>query len=263
MASASARSLPFAQTPCLHGFRPLRANETQPERTSNLAILATLAVRRRTNAGTGGGRSVIRRSPAPALRQRFELRRAAARLLPARADLHMIPGCGPIYRSARSRFSRSVEQASERSTSLLARLQPAVPPAVRGRRRHAEGGRAQATWTTSRPRWSTSSDASSTTAEMPRPGSRLDAPRVARAGSTLKPKMADGRRRGPTHAMRASARLGASGARRSWCRALADRPVELDEGRRVIEHGSTTWRTPQPSAARDRHLRISDRPKCL
>jgi len=41
MASARGRSLPFAQGPCLQGFPYKRANATEPERTPNLAILAT------------------------------------------------------------------------------------------------------------------------------------------------------------------------------------------------------------------------------
>lgn len=44
MANASDRSRPFAplaQTGCLHGFCSNRANTTAPERTPNLAILAT------------------------------------------------------------------------------------------------------------------------------------------------------------------------------------------------------------------------------
>src|SRR5687768_14851199 len=41
MANASDRSRPFAQTSCLQPFQSERANKTEPERTPNLAILAT------------------------------------------------------------------------------------------------------------------------------------------------------------------------------------------------------------------------------
>ena len=40
-ASVRSRSRPFAQTGCLQGFSPRRANASEPERTPNLAILAT------------------------------------------------------------------------------------------------------------------------------------------------------------------------------------------------------------------------------
>jgi hypothetical protein len=39
------------------------------------------------------------------------------------------------------RATRAIKEADQRLARLLARLQPAVPPTMRGRRRHAEGGR--------------------------------------------------------------------------------------------------------------------------
>jgi hypothetical protein len=153
-ATVRARSLPFAQTGRLQRFRSERANVSEPERTPNVAILATAL----TCALGGRPRPLL----APASRSSVYARRVG--MEPARTEVHR-----PDNLPARTAWRRFREQLRTDTDPALSASAP---------RRTSVLNHAIATDTSARPSPAT---APSETVTDSRPGSRF--PQAVRSTS--------------------------------------------------------------------------------